>query len=204
MLKIYGHPMSTCTRKALMTCAENDIPFELVTVDFMKGEHKQPAHLGRQPFGQMPALEDEGFMLYESRPMSRYLNDKVSGKLVPSDLKERALMDQWISVETSNFTPHAMTYIYNYTFQRTQEPAKMEAAGKAIDLALSVMENRLAVSPFLAGSTLTLADIYYMPYIEYVMATPGKELFAKYPHVMAWWNKISERPTWRKVANRAS
>ena len=42
-----------------------------------------------------------------------------------------------------------------------------------------------------------------MPYIEYAMGTPAKELFAKSPHVMAWWSKVSERPTWLKTAGRA-
>lgn len=42
-----------------------------------------------------------------------------------------------------------------------------------------------------------------MPYIEYVMGTPVKETFAKFPHVSAWWSKISERPSWRKTAGRA-
>ena len=203
MLKIFGHPMSTCTRKVLMTLHENGTPYELTTVDFATGEHKQPAHLARQPFGQLPALDDEGFGLYESRAMARYLNDKASGKLVPTDPKARALMEEWISIETSNFTPHAMKFIYNYTFQRPQEPAVLEAAGAGLEKALTIMEERLAKSPFLAGNELTLADICFMPYIEYAMGTPVKDTFAKFPHVSSWWNKISERPTWRKTAGRA-
>jgi glutathione S-transferase len=202
MLKIFGHPMSTCTRKVIMTCAETNTPYELTVVDFAKGEHKQPAHMARQPFGQLPALEDDGFAMYESRAMARYVNDKVGGKLVPKDLKTRAVMEEWISVETSNFTPHAMTFIYNYTFGRTQEPAVLEAAGKGLETALGVMEARLAKSPYLAGDELTLADICFAPYIEYAMGTPAKETFAKFPHVSSWWNKISERPTWQKTAGR--
>ena len=48
-MKIYGHPMSTCTRKVLMTLAETNTPYEFVMVDLMKGDHKQAAHLARQP-----------------------------------------------------------------------------------------------------------------------------------------------------------
>ena len=70
-MKIYGHPLSTCTRKVLTTLVETNQPYELVTLDFMKGEHKQPAHLARQPFGRMPTLDDDGFTLYESRAMCR-------------------------------------------------------------------------------------------------------------------------------------
>jgi glutathione S-transferase len=64
------------------------------------------------------------------------------------------------------------------------------------------MDKQLASTPFIAGTTFTLADISFMPYIEYGMNTPAKDIFAKHPHVVAWWNKISEKPTWRKIAGR--
>ena len=107
-MKIYGHPMSTCTRKVLTTCVETNTPYELVTLDFGKGEHKQPEHLARHPWGKMPTLDDGGFTMIESRPICRYINDKAGGNLVPSDLRARAMMDQLTSVEYSYFTPPTM------------------------------------------------------------------------------------------------
>ena len=167
------------------------------------GEHKQQPHLSRQPFGQIPAIDDDGFSFYESRAICRYLSEKAGGALVPGDIKGRALMEQWISVETPNFTPHVMKFIYHHVFQRAQEPPVLEAAGKGLEACLGVMEARLAKSPFLAEAQFTLADIVFMPYIEYAMGTPIKATFAKYPQVSAWWSKIGERPTWQKVAGRA-
>jgi glutathione S-transferase len=202
MIKIFGHPASTCTRKVLMTLGETNTPFELTVVDFAKGEHKQPAHMSRQPFGQVPAIDDDGFSFYESRAICRYINEKVGGKVVPADIKGRALMEEWASVETSNFTPHVMKFIYHYIFQRAQEPAVLEAATKGLETALGVMDTTLAKSPYLAGPEFTLADIFFMPYIEYAMNTPAKATFAKFPHVSTWWNKVSERATWKKVAAR--
>ena len=172
-------------------------------VDFAKGEHKQEAHLRRQPFGRIPALEDDGFELFESRAMARYINEKASGKLVPGDARGRAKMEQWISVETSEFSGNAMKFIYEYMFKRPQEPAVLEAAGKALDTTSAIMDRQLAKTPFLAGGEFTIADIGYMPYLEYAMATPAKDIFARYPHLMAWWSKISERPSWRKATGKA-
>jgi glutathione S-transferase len=203
MIKIFGHPASTCTRKVLMTLLETGTPYELVVVDFAKGEHKQQPHLGRQPFGQIPAIDDDGFSFYESRAICRYINEKVGGKLVPADIKGRALMEQWISVETSNFTPHVMKFIYHHVFKRAQDPAVLEAAGKGAEGCLGVMEASLAKTPFVGGAQFTLADVVFMPYIEYAMGTPAKAMFAKFPHVGTWWNKVSERPTWQKAAGRA-
>ncbi len=203
MIKIFGHPASTCTRKVLMTLAETKTPYEFLLVDFAKGEHKQPAHLSRQPFGQIPAIDDDGFSFYESRAICRYINEKVGGNLVPGDIKGRALMEQWISVETSNFTPHAMKFIYHDAFKRAQEPAVLEAAGKGLETALGIMDARLAVSPTLAGPQLSLADVCFMPYFEYAVPSSAKPIFAKYSHVNAWWNRVSERPTWKKATGRA-
>ena len=203
-MKIYGHPMSTCTRKVLMTLLETGTPYEMVVVDFAKGEHKQEPHLSRQPFGQVPALQDGDFELYESRAMCRYVNDKANGSLVPRDLRDRARIEQWISVETSDFSSAIMKFVFHHVFQRQQTPETLEAAGAQLDKALAIMDKQLASHPFVAGDIFSLADICFMPYVEYAMATPAKERFAKHPNVSAWWSKVSERPTWRKVAGRAT
>lgn len=207
MIKLFGNPLSTCTRKVLCTLHETNTPFEFTVIDFTKGEHKQPAHLARQPFGQVPAIDDDGFALYESRAICRYLNQKAGGSLVPNTLQGCATMEQWISVETSNFTPAAMKLIYNYVFfpmqGKAEDPAMIADGNAGVDRALKVLETRLAASTYLAGDTFTIADIGFLPYIEYMMATPAKALFAGYPAVQAWWTRCSERPSWRKAAGRA-
>ncbi|MBC7977370.1 MAG: glutathione S-transferase C-terminal domain-containing protein [Myxococcales bacterium] len=202
-MKIYGHPMSTCTRKVLMTLAETHSPYELEVVDFATGAHKQEPHMSRQPFGQMPTLDDEGFKLYESRAMCRYINDKVGGPLLPKDLRERAQAEQWISIEASNFSGAAMKFIFQHVFQRAQPADVLAGAATQLDTALGIMERQLATTPYLAGDNFTIADICFMPYLEYAMGTPVKDAVAKHPHVAAWWAKISERPTWKKIVGRA-
>jgi glutathione S-transferase len=203
MIKIYGNPMSTCTRKVLMTLAETNTPYEMTVIDFSKGEHKHPPHLKRQPFGRIPALEDDGFEMFESRAICRYVNRKVNGNLVPSDLKGFGLVEQWISVEASEFSGHAMKFIYDEVFKRPQEAAVLEAAGKALETTTAYMDKQLTQTPFVAGATFTLADIGFMPYFEYAMGTAAKAIFANHRHVMAWWSKVSERPTWRRAIGKA-
>lgn len=201
-MKIFGHPGSTCTRKVLMTLNETNTPFEFVLVDFAKGEHKQPAHLARQPFGQVPTLDDEGFKLYESRAMARYIDAKAGGILTPKDLQARAVMEQWISVETSNFAPHAMKFIYHSVFGREQTAEVLKSAGSALDLAYGVLERQLATQPFLTGSTFSLADLCFAPYLEYLTVTPAAGKLAEHPRVAAWWASVSGRDAWRKTAGR--
>jgi glutathione S-transferase len=201
-MKIFGHPMSTCTRKVLTTLAETGTPYELELVDFAKGEHKQPAHLARQPWGKVPSLDDDGFTMYESRAMCRYINAKAGGKLVPADARGLGLMEQWISIEYSYFTTPSMKYVFHYFFKREQEPAVMENAAKELEVAMPVLDAHLAKHEYFAGADFSIADITYMPYVEYAIGTPAKEIYGKHPHFMAWWSRVSERPSWRKVAGR--
>jgi glutathione S-transferase len=186
-----------------MTAHENAAPFEFVLVDMAKGEHKQPAHLARQPFGQVPALEDEGFELFESRAMARYIDGKSGGALTPKDARARALMEEWISIETSNFSPHAMKFIYQFVFKRAQPEDVLKTAGEKLDLALSVLDRQLAQSTFLTGDQFTLADVCYAPYLEYLAPTPAASKVAEHAHVARWWASISQRPTWKKTVGRA-
>jgi glutathione S-transferase len=203
MIKLYGHPVSTCTRKVLTTMAENGTPHEFVLVDLMTGSHKQPAYMAHQPFGQIPYIDDDGFELFESRAICRYLNDKANGKVVPSDVRARALMEQWISVETSNFTPHAMKFIFHHIFKRAQEPAVLEAAESKLGETLAIMDAHLAKHPYFAGEQFSLADIGFMPYVDYVLMTPAKDLVNKWSNVSAWWHRASDRASWRAATKSA-
>lgn len=203
MIKLFGHPVSTCTRKVLMTLGETETPYELTVVDLMTGEHKKEPHVARQPFGQVPVLEDDGFRLYESRAICRYLSGKANDRLVPQDRRQSALMDQWISVEQSNFSPAAMKFIFQHVFKRPQEQAALDAAAGMIDTTYATLSKALGSgSGFLAGDKLSLADIGFMPYIEYLQVTPQKATLEKYPEVAAWWKRISERPSWGRAVGR--
>lgn len=198
-MKLYGHPFSTCTRKVLTTLVETNTPYEFTVVDFAKGEHKQEPHISRQPFGQVPAIDDDGFKLYESRAIARYINEKSRGSLIPTDLQDRARMEQWISIETSDFSGPAMKFIFQHVFQRPQPEDVLRTAGQALDLALDVMDARLAVSPFFAGNDFTLADISFMPYVGYLAMSPVKDRLEARGSLSRWWARVSDRPSWKKV-----
>lgn len=204
MIKLFGHPMSTCTRKVLTTLHETNTPFEMNVVEFATGDHKKEPHMARQPFGQVPAIDDDGFSLYESRAIARYIDWKAGNKVSPSDLKLRAKMEQWICIETENFKPHAMTFIYHTVFKREQSADALANAATKLETCVAIMDKELTNKQFLVGDQFTIADICFAPYVEYAMMNEtAKAIFAKHPHVMAWWNRVAERPSWRKAAGRA-
>ncbi|RKO88159.1 thioredoxin-like protein, partial [Blyttiomyces helicus] len=92
------------SRRVLTALAEKGQPWELVPVDFAKAEHKSPAFLKKQPFGQVPVLEDPDhpdFFMFESRAMARYVDAKYKGQgtdLMGSTAQETALIETWLSV----------------------------------------------------------------------------------------------------------
>lgn len=207
-MKIYGNPMSTCTRKVLTVFAEKGVKPEFVTVE-LNGEHKQEPHLSRQPFGQVPALEDDGFALFESRAMCRYVDQQLPGaRLVPADAKAAATVEQWISVESANFTPHAMKIIYGALLEPMRglpvNTAKIEEGRKALETTLGIMEKQLQKNPFIAGSEFTLADICYMPYIEYLYACKNGDIIDAHPAVAKWWKGVSDRKSWQIATGKAN
>lgn len=202
MLKVYGHPMSTCTRKVLATLAEHGTEHEFVLVDVMGGAQKLPEHMARHPFGQVPVLDDGDFRLYESRAICKYLDEKNGGTLVPKDPKAKALMEQWLSVETSNVTPHLMKFIYHHIFKRAQQEETLGEAGSKINVALGVMDKHLATHKYFAGDQFTIADISFLPYFQYAMSTPVKDMVVAHPNVAAWWERASARPSWQKAIGK--
>jgi glutathione S-transferase len=202
LITVFGHPASTYTRKVLCTLHEIDAPFDLHFVDLNIGEHMQAAHLARQPFGRVPTIDDDGFTLYESRAIIRYLNDQHGGSLVPSDVRGRAVMDQWIDVEYSYFADAALKPILHHVFRLTQDEATLEAASATIEQTLDVLDARLEAGPYLAGAQFSLADIVYLPDLDYLMATPLQAAVSSRGNVAAWWARSSERASWRKATGR--
>lgn len=203
-MKLYGHPMSTCTRKVMTTLAEKGHEAEFVLVDIMKGEQKLPAALARQPFGVIPALEDDDLVLYESRAIIRYLDEKLAGpKLVPADIRDRAMMEQWISVEQSYMSPKAMVIIMNNMFGpmmgKTPDTEAVNKAKENLANTFDIADKALARQDFFGGKTFSLADISWMPYIQYLFGAKEGEMVTGRQNLGAWWSRVSSRPTWAKI-----
>lgn len=95
-LKVYGHAGAICTKRVLVTLKELSVPHELVSLDLLKGEHKAPEHVANHPFGKIPYIVDDGFVLYESRAICLYLARKFGKHLIPGegDVEGWAKFDQ--------------------------------------------------------------------------------------------------------------
>ncbi|RKH58032.1 glutathione S-transferase family protein [Corallococcus aberystwythensis] len=199
-MKLYGNPMSTCTRKVLTVLAEKGREAEFINIDLSKHEQKTPAHVARQPFGVVPALElDDGFIMYESRAIARFLDRTLPGNsLTPTDPKAYALMEQFIGVEQSYFSGQAMKIVMERFFNTNNEE-NIAKGREGVKRPLAVIDAELAKRPFLAGNDFTLAEVSWAPYMEYLFAVGEKDLVAPHKNVMAWWERVSSRPSVKKA-----
>ncbi|KAK1280032.1 putative glutathione S-transferase GSTF1 [Acorus gramineus] len=206
-VKVYGMPQSIATARVLAALEEKEASYELVFVNLLIGEHKQPAHLARNPFGQLPAFEDGNLMLFESRAVARYVAKKYdSGTdlLRSGDAEEAALVDVWLDVEANHFDPPIAVISYQYVvlpiFGGVTDEKVVEENAAKLEKVLDVYEERLSKSKYLAGDFFSLADLSHFPYIHRFMLTPKATLITSRPHVNAWWEAISSRPAVKKVA----
>ncbi|MBH0005034.1 glutathione S-transferase N-terminal domain-containing protein, partial [Pseudoalteromonas sp. SWYJZ12] len=196
-----------CTRRVGTVLREKKIPFELVEVDLMKGEHKAPAYLEKQPFGQIPYIDDDGFILYESRAISRYLDAKFPDhgpKLLPTDLKKYALFEQAASVELNNFDPYASKAVSEIIFKPylglTPDPAAFQELINQLAARLDAYEVILSKQKYVAGDEFTLADIFHLPYGDMLAAAGSNILLDEArPNVARWWKEITSRDSWLAV-----
>ncbi|RDX78810.1 Glutathione S-transferase F11, partial [Mucuna pruriens] len=209
VVKVYGPARAACPQRVLLCLLEKEVEFELVHVDLHQGHQKHPDFLLRQPFGQVPVVEDADFRLFESRAIIRYYAAKYADRgpdLLGKTLEERALVEQWVEVEAHNFN--------NLCFTLMLQLVILPKMGKAGDLGLAkkceedlgkvldVYEHRLSQSTYLAGHNFTLADLTHLPGIGHLIeeAKMG-HLITQRNNVNAWWNKISSRPAWNKLRN---
>jgi glutathione S-transferase len=190
-IKLYGITASTATQLVAMVLKETSTPFELVEVDFFNDAHKSPAFLEKQPFAEIPYIvrvllfyslylppstivlwallqDDDGFILFESRAIARYIAAKAGSSLLPTDPKKRALFERAASIEAFNFHPYASEIVVQRVFVPTQGGTSDEALvaklAATLETKLAGYERILAKSKYLAGDEITLADLQHLPY----------------------------------------
>ncbi|KAF7818223.1 glutathione S-transferase F13 [Senna tora] len=208
-MKLYGLAMSTNTSRAMVCLHEKEVDFELVPVDVFSGEHKLPPFLSKNPFGLIPALEDDDLTLFESRAITAYIAEKYKETgpdlIRKNNAKESALVRVWAEVESESYDPAISPIIYEYLvapFQgKEPDQSVIQPNIDKVKKVLDVYEQRLTTTQYLAGDSFTLADLNHIPNTHYFMNTPCASLINDRPHLKAWWIHISSRPSFRNLVH---
>jgi glutathione S-transferase len=203
---IYGTPFSTYVRTARMCLEEKGQDYDLVDVNVLAGETRQHPHLGRNPFGTVPAFEHDGFAVYETSPIIRYIDQVFPGvALTPADPRERARMNQTISIAdyhgySSIIGKICMQRLFGPMVGGTTDEAVIGEGLPKAKLCLSEFERLMGSHKFLAGSQVSLADFYVVPILFYMLMTPEKSLMGPHPALRRWWDTMQSLPAVSKTA----
>jgi glutathione S-transferase len=211
---VHTIPGSPFARSVMAALEEKGAPWRLSPV--APGTMRSAEHLSRHPFGRVPVLDHDGFSLYETQAILRYL-DRVlpTPALSPSDNRHLARMDRVMNINDW-YLFHGVGDVI--VFHRvigpqlmglTPDEAAIAAAMPKARTVFAELARLLGEQPFFAGDALSLADLLVAPGVAFFIATPEwAELGAPHPNLVAWLTRMEARPsmkatTWERVTELA-
>lgn len=195
---VYGAAMSPYVWSTRLALAEKGVAHDLVSVGI--DEFRTEPHISRHPFGRIPAFEHDGFELYETQAIMRYVDEAFpAAPLQPLELHPFARMNQIMGIVDSYLTPCLLA---NVLFQRFVAPligrscdeAAVADALPRVRHCIGEIARLAGDQPFLAGDAVSLADLMVIPQLSYFKKLPeGAAQFAELPALAAWVNRMEER-----------
>jgi len=203
MLKVYGFPLSIPSNKVRFVANHMGLDYEFLPVNLLAGEHMSEEHLKLHPAGKVPVMDDDGFILFESGSIIKYLAHKHGSPLYPEGIQERADVDKW----TDFVTIHVAAALNRVIFNRLLAPVvgvevderSLKDGLSFLDRFLPVVENQLSQNPFIAGDKLTLADFNLLSVLD--PAEAAQVDLSPYPNITAWRSKLQQEDFYTKCHN---
>jgi len=200
LLKIWGRATSSNVQKALWALEELAIPYHRTDLGGPFGGLDKPEYRAMNPNGKIPVIDDNGFILWESNVIVRYLAARQKAEtLWPSDPQARARADMWMDWQQTVMFPDFVVLIVQLI--RTQadkrDNAAVTAASQRLVPVMTMLNAQLQKTPYLAGPNFTLADIpsgvFAWRWFELPIERPAL------PALDAWYKRLQQRPGYRKI-----
>ena len=200
-LVLHGYHYSVYNRIARLALAEKGLTYDRVEVNPFDPD-RPAAYLSLHPFGRVPTLVHDGFALYETGAITRYLDRAFSGpSLQPSDPRVLARMDQIIAVVDSYGYWPMVRQVFSHGFFRPRRGLEGDRTEVTLGLdgsakVLAALETLTASGGFLVGPALSLADLHLGAMVAYFTAAPGgAAMLGNHARLAAWWDRFSQRPS---------
>ncbi|MBV9551471.1 MAG: glutathione S-transferase family protein [Alphaproteobacteria bacterium] len=193
-LKIYGIPRSRAFR-TLWLAKELGLDYDNVAIDFATGETRQPAYLKINPNGHVPAIDDDGFVLWESMAINLYLAKKYgSGSLYPRRLEDEGHAWQWSFWGMTELERPVLTAMFNRAIypEDKRDAAAADAAEKALQHPFGVLDGAVSAQSYLLGDAFTVADLNVAAILSW--ARPARIDFTAFPKAADWLSRCALRP----------
>lgn len=199
---VYGADYSVYVRIVRLVLEEKGVGYELVPVDVFAADGIPGWYFEHQPFGRIPAFEHDGFRLYETGAIARYVDETFDGPaLQPVEARPRARMNQ-ITGMLDAYAYRAM--VWDVAVERLEKTPPDEAVIanglRQARTALQALSSLKAEGPWLLGTDLTLADLHAAPIISYfVKVAEGQALLAEFADIRDWYVRIAARAGFAKT-----
>jgi len=199
MLKIWGRTNSINVQKVLWAVNELDVPYERVDAGMEFGVVDEPFYRRMNPNGRVPTIDDEGFVLWESNAIVRYLSAKHgAGTLWPTDLTHRADSDRWMDWASTTLGPPITPVFWGLirTPPEKRNGKAIEEGAKTLNAAFEVLEQSLEGRDYVAGAAFTMGDIPVGVYVYRWSALPIDR--PPLPEVEAYFRRLQQRAAFRQ------
>jgi glutathione S-transferase len=202
MLKIWGRVNSVNVKKVLWCVGELHLPFERIDAGMEHGVVGTPQYLDMNPNARVPTIDDDGFVLWESNTIVRYLALKHGlGTLCPQDPRQRADSDRWMDWSTAQLAGTFREVFWGMvrTPPEKRDLALIEKNRVATAKTLDIVDRLLATRVFVAGDHLTMGDIPLGCYVHLWMSMPIER--PAHPNLAAWHKRLLARPAFNAGVN---
>lgn len=211
---VHSVPGSPYGRAVLATLEEKGVAYRLSAL--APGAARGQLHLSRHPFGRVPVLEHEGFMLYETQAILRYLDRLLpTPALTPLDPKRAARMDQllnicdWYLMQGVNNVIGFQRVIGPRVLGLVPDEAVIASAMPKAHTLFGELSRLLGSKTFFVDDVITLADLMIAPHLDILAGTPEwLALTANAPNLIAWHARMEgrsslQRTTWERLSELA-
>lgn len=202
-MKLYFHPLSGNSRRVLLVAAHLDVPLERVVIELPQGEQRGAPHLARNPNGRVPVLDDDGFVLWESRAIMQYLAEKTPGQsLLPTDPQARANVNRWLFWCAAHMAPANTILVFEnfvkgITGRGPADPAEVARGEALFAQHARVLDAHLAGRTWVAEDQVTLADFSLAA--GFALAGPGRLPIREFTELRAWLERVQELDAWKRT-----
>jgi len=195
--RLHCYAESGCSYKVALMLSLCGQEFEALRVDFFGGETKTE-HFRQQVniMGEVPVLEVDGRRLTQSGVILHHLAETF-GKFNPRTAEEREEVMRWILFDNHKISANLCTLHYLRTHLERADPTIVNFLSVRADKALSILNQQLKSSPFVAGDRATIADISIIGYLNYPARELGINVTLLYPHIAAWMVRLRGLPGFR-------
>ena len=203
-LKIWGRMSSINVKKVAWTAQELGLNFERHEAGGVHGVVKTPAYMALNPNSQIPVMEDDDYVLWESNVITRYLCAKHStGNLYPSDLQQRFDAERWMEWQQTTVNPASRNGFWHLIRLPAdqRDPALVAQSNAAVEPLMAMLDAHLATRSFLVGERFTMADIPLGCEVQRWFGLPQER--QPRPHVERWFAALLARPAAKGVLDLA-